>query len=255
MSTRVSFVGAGPGDPELITVKGLCRLRAADVILHDCSVSTALLGEARPGAEILGAGLSHAELLDRMLERARRGARVVRLNDGDPTLFGRLGEEILALRAAALDFEIVSGVTAATAAAALAEVSLTDGHRMATVVLATGTDDDGRRPAGLDWDGLARADGTLVFYMAVQGLSAITAALMGLGRDPRESAVIIERAGREGQRVLAGRLCDVVTLARDARVGSPAVLLVGPTVSVPAVPARARATLVDAGARPGVRAV
>src|SRR5207249_3728059 len=183
----VSFIGAGPGDPDLITVKALRRLREAEVIVHDRLVPEALLDEVAAGAEIIDVGkaprrhcIGQSEINWLLVDRARRRRNVARLKGGDPAIFGRLAEEIAAVRAAGVPFEIIPGVTAATAAAALAGISLTERGAASMVVLATGTDHSGQLPATLDWDLLARADATLVFYMAVQGLPTITAALTAL---------------------------------------------------------------------------
>lgn len=236
--TLVSFVGAGPGDPDLVTVKALRRLREADVIIHDRLLPRTLLDEARPGAELLDVGKApgrHCLAQDRIhwliIDRAKRGDRVVRLKGGDPTLFARLGEEIRAVREAGIAFEIIPGVTAATAAAAVAGISLTERGRASVVVFATGTDHRGGRPAALDWRGLARNEGTLVIYMAVRGLGAIVARLLESGRDSGEPAIIVERAGAASERVVGGRLRDIAALAARAGVESPAVLITGPTAS------------------------
>jgi len=250
MGALVSFIGAGPGDPDLVTVKGLRRLREADVVLHDRLVPIALLDEARAGAEIIDVGkaprrycLGQSEINWLLVDRARRRRSIARLKGGDPAIFGRLAEEIAAVRAAGVPFEVIPGVTAATAAAALAGISLTERGAASMVVLATGTDHTGQFPASLDWDLLARADATLVFYMAVRGLEVITATLTSLGRDSREPALIIEHATTPGERVIAGRLGNIAMAARAARVESPAVLVTGPTVRSATVPMAVRAEL------------
>ena len=161
----VSFVGAGPGDPELVTLKALRRLREADVVIHDRLIPAALLAEAPADAEIIDAGkapgrhcLGQSQINWLLVDRARRRGRVVRLKGGDPTVFGRLAEEIDAVRAAGVDFEVVPGVTAATAAAARAGISLTARGHASMLVLATGSDHSGRGVAALDWELLARAE-------------------------------------------------------------------------------------------------
>jgi siroheme synthase len=267
----VSFVGAGPGDADLITVKGLSRLRDADVVIHDRLIPLALLDQVSPGIETIDVGKvpgrccpSQERINALIVDRAKTRGRVVRLKGGDPSVFGRLGEEIAAVRAAGLPFEVVPGVTAATAAAALAGISRTQRantltHRAssstrwrntpaqppststqrasaampaaaAMIVLATGVDHTGRQTAALDWDLLAGADATLVFYMAVRGLEVITAALTERGRDRGEPAVVAERVGTVHERVVAGRLGDIAAVAQAAGVESPAVLITGPTV-------------------------
>jgi len=239
----VSFVGAGPGDPELITLKALRRLREADVVIHDRLVPRELLEEAGPGAEIIDAGkapgrhcLGQAEINRLLVDRARRRGRVVRLKGGDPGIFGRLAEEIAAVRAAGVRFEIVPGVSAALAAAACVGVPLTERGRASTMVFATGADRHGTLPA-LDWTLLAQSEGTLVFYMAVATLGAITANLTERGRDAREPAVVVERVGGPGERIVAGRLGDIAERACRAGVESPALLMIGPTLATAAAPA------------------
>ena len=237
----VSFVGAGPGDPELITLKGLRRLREADVVIHDRLIPRALLGEVRAGTEVIDVGkapgrhcLGQESISRLIVDRAAAHTSVVRLKGGDPAIFGRLGEEIRAVREAGLRFEVIPGITAATAAAALAGISLTERALASQVVLATGTDHSGGRPALLDWDLLARADATAVFYMPMRGLSSITATLTALGRDPRTPAIVVARVGTPDERVVAGRLDDIAERARAAGVESPAVLITGPTVAASA---------------------
>jgi uroporphyrin-III C-methyltransferase len=251
----VSFVGAGAGDPELITLKGVRRLREAEVVLHDRLVPLELLDEAPPGATIVDVGkapgrpcLGQSHINWLLVDWARRRDRVVRLKGGDPAVFGRLGEEIEAVRAAGLPFEIVPGVTAATAAAARVGISLTERGSASMVVFATGTDHTGHHPVALDWDLLARVEGTLVFYMPVGSLAAITASLTALGRDPREPAILVERAGTGAERVIAGRLGGIAEDARAAGLASPAVLVTGPTVAAASVPLSVRRVLAGAGA-------
>ncbi|OLB04641.1 MAG: uroporphyrinogen-III C-methyltransferase [Candidatus Rokuibacteriota bacterium] len=250
---RVAFVGAGPGDPELITLKGLRRLREAEVVLHDRLVPPELLDEVAPGATVIDVGKApdrrcrgQGEINWLLVDWARRRERVVRLKGGDPAIFGRLGEEIEAVRAAGIAFEVVPGVTAATAAAARAGISLTARGRASMLVVATGTDHAGGPPAALDWDLLARAEGTLVFYMPLGSLEAITAGLTALGRDPREPTMLIERIGTPHERVLSGRLGDIAEAARAAGVRSPAVLVTGPTVASASVELGVRQILASA---------
>jgi uroporphyrin-III C-methyltransferase len=245
----VSFVGAGPGDPGLITLKGARRLREAAVVLHDRFVPSALLAEASSGAEVIDVGQapgqSHINWL--LVDRAARGERVVRLKSGDPSTFARLGEEIDAVRSARIPFEVIPGVTAAAAAAARVGISLTERRTAPTLVLAAGRDHAGE-PGALDWDLLARVEGTLVFYMPLGALETITTSLTALGRDPREPAILVERAGAEGERVLAGRLGEIADAAQRAGLAAPAVLLTGPTVGAASVPLSVRCVSAGAGA-------
>lgn len=251
---RVSFVGAGPGDPELITLKGLRRLREAEAVIHDRLIPRALLDEAPASAEIVDvgktpgrpcAGQGHINWL--LVEAARRHRRVVRLKGGDPGVFGRLAEEIEAVRAAGIAFEVVPGVTAATAAAARAGISLTERGSVSTVVLATGTGHTGGPPEAIDWGFLARVEGTLAFYMPVASLDTITSALTALGRDPREPALVVEAAGLPDERVIAARLGAIAERAREAGLRSPALFISGPTVAAASVPVAVRRVLAAAG--------
>src|SRR2546425_2176233 len=219
----VSFVGAGPGDPELITLKGLRRLREAEVVLHDRLIPSQLLDEVSPGATIVDVGKApgrpcfgqgHINWL--LVDWARRRERVVRLKGGDPAVFGRLGEEIDAVRSAGVAFEVIPGVTAATAAAARLGISLTERGSASMLIFTTGTDQTGHCPATLDWDVLAHTEGTLVFYMPVGALDSITASLTSLGRDPREPAILVERAGVASERVIGGLVGEVPGEARAA---------------------------------------
>jgi uroporphyrin-III C-methyltransferase len=243
----VSFVGAGPGDPELITLKGLRRLREAEVVLHDRLIPTSLLDEVSSDATVIDVGkapgrpcMGQGQINWLLVDWARRREHVVRLKGGDPAVFGRLSEEIAAVRSAGIAFEVIPGVTAATAAAARLGISLTERGSASTVVFATGTDQTGHRPSALDWDVLARAEGTLVFYMSVGALDSITASLTSLGRDPREPAILVEQAGVGGERVIAARLGEIAAQARAADVKSPAVLITGPTVAAASVPLTVR---------------
>ena len=251
--SMVSFVGAGPGDPDLITMKALRRLREADVVIHDRLIPWEVLDEVRVGAEIVDvgkvpgrpyAGQGHINWL--ILDAARRHRRVVRLKGGDPGIFGRLAEEVEAVRAAGLLFEIVPGVTAATAAAARAGISLTERGSASTVVLATGTGQSGSPPDALDWGFLAHVEGTLVFYMPVASLEAITSALTVLGRDAREPSLIVEGAGTTDERVIAARLGEIAQRAREAGLRSPALFITGPTVAAASVPLAVRRVLTAA---------
>ena len=253
----VSFVGAGPGDADLITLKGLRRVREAAVVVHDRLVAPELLEHTPADAELIDAGkgpgrhgLGQPEINRLLVDRARRRGRVVRLEAGDPGVFARLAEEIEAVRAAGVGFEVVPGVSAAFAAAARVGISLAECGRASTLVLAAGTEAPGAVPA-LDWDLLARTEGTLVFYVGVDALGPITATLTALGRDAREPALIVERCGLPGERIVAARLGDVAERARQTNLTPPTVLMIGPTVGAASAPlALARRIGVGDGAKP-----
>jgi uroporphyrin-III C-methyltransferase len=249
----VSFVGAGPGEADLITLKAVRRLREAAVIIHDRLIPAEALEHARATAEVIDVGrapgrdcIAQTEINWMLVDRARRRGRVVRLKCGDPGVFARLAEEIEAVRAASIGFEIVPGVSAAMAAAARAGISLTEPASASTVVFATGADHHGTLPE-LDWGMLARTEGTLVFYMAVGALDAITSTLTALGRDAREPALVVERCGFADEHMVAGRLGDIAERAHRAGVQPPALLVIVPTVaSASAPPAVTRLTTVVA---------
>ncbi len=171
---KVYLVGAGPGDPELITVRGVKTLALADLVLYDYLVNAELLAHARPDAQLVGLGQAHGgrgmtqeEVNQRMVAAARAGKTVVRLKGGDPNLFGRGAEEIAALTAAEIEYEVVPGVTAALAAASHAGISLTHRDYASAVALVTGHQRSDKAPLELDYNALARFPGTLVFYMGV----------------------------------------------------------------------------------------
>jgi uroporphyrin-III C-methyltransferase len=212
------------------------------VVLHDRLIPPEVLDHVSPDAEVIDVGktpggrcIAQTEINWMLVDRARRRGRVVRLKGGDPGVFARLAEEIEALRTAGVGFEIVPGVSAAMAAAARAGISLTERAVASCVVFATGSDQHGGVPE-LDWELLARTEGTLVFYMAVGALESITATLTALGRDTREPALIVERCGFADEQMVAGRLGDIAERAQRAGVRPPAVLLVGPTVAAATAP-------------------
>ncbi|HEY1688754.1 MAG TPA: uroporphyrinogen-III C-methyltransferase [Solirubrobacteraceae bacterium] len=234
---RVQLVGAGPGDPGLLTARALELIAAADVIIYDRLIPSAALDGARSDAELLyvgkeggGPSVPQAETEALMVERARSGATVLRLKGGDPFVFGRGGEEALALRQAGVDFEVVPGVTAGVAAAAYAGIPVTHRGRSTAVALITGhTREDGAADplASLDWRALAAFPGTLVFYMGVRNLAGISQALIGAGRAAGEPVAIVERGTMPGQRTVLGTLEDIAVRAQAADVKAPAIAVVG----------------------------
>ncbi|MGI8802162.1 MAG: uroporphyrinogen-III C-methyltransferase [Solirubrobacteraceae bacterium] len=231
---RVCFVGAGPGDPGLLTARALELIAAADVILYDRLIPDEALAGARADAELRyvgkeGGGVSvrQEEILELLLARAAGGSLVVRLKGGDPFVFGRGGEEAQAVRAAGIAFEVVPGVTAAVAAAAYAGIPVTHRDLASAVALVTAHEDPTKASSALDWEALAAFPGTLVFYMGVRQLEAIAARLIGAGRAPDEPAAVVERGTLPGQRVVHGRLETIALLASQASVKAPAITIVG----------------------------
>jgi uroporphyrin-III C-methyltransferase len=235
----VYLVGAGPGDPELITVRGQRLLQQADVVIYDRLVPPQLLRQTLPQAELIYAGkspghhvLRQAQINALLIDRARKGNLVVRLKGGDPSVFGRVGEEMAALRQADIPYVIVPGVTSAVAGAAGAGVSLTRRGVSSVVVLATGTEaEDGEAPgSGTKWDALGNLGGTLVFYMAVKQLANITATLIRAGRPPEEPALVIQEAHTPREKVVVGTLADIAAKSRAAAIQPPALLICGGVV-------------------------
>jgi uroporphyrin-III C-methyltransferase/precorrin-2 dehydrogenase/sirohydrochlorin ferrochelatase len=230
----VSLVGAGPGDPDLLTLRAVQRLQAADVVVHDRLVSQRVLDYAPPAAELVdvgkqpgGRGATQSEINALLVEYGRRGRRVVRLKGGDPFVFGRGGEEALALAEAGVPFEVVPGVSSALAAPAAAGIPVTHRGLSASVTVINGHDVDQH-----DWDGLAGGSGTLVFLMAVEHLEEIASRLLAYGRPASEPAALIEWATTPRQRVVSAPLATLVAEARRLAVEPPAVLVVGPTAAL-----------------------
>jgi uroporphyrin-III C-methyltransferase / precorrin-2 dehydrogenase / sirohydrochlorin ferrochelatase len=228
---EVYLIGAGPGDPDLLTLRAVQLLQQADVILYDRLVSDAVLARARRDAQRIFVGKepgdsqnAQARIHELMIQHAQAGLRVARLKGGDPFIFGRGGEEIEALAAAGINYVIVPGITAALGAAAAAGIPLTHRALAHSVTFATGhaLDDD-----TLDWNSLARPNHTVVFYMGVTHLSRIIARLRAAGASAAHPAAIIERATLPEQRVLGGTLATLEALASDAAVSAPALLIVG----------------------------
>ena len=237
------LVGAGPGDAGLLTVDGRAALRLAEVVLADALVSPGVLELAGPGAEVVTR--RHAatdppgtrernqrDLIERMIREAKAGRRVVRLKGGDPSIFGRGHEEADALLAAGVPVEIVPGVTAASAAAALAGVPLTHRDHAGAVCFVTGHEAD-RRGGGLDLAKIAAFPGTRVFYMARGRLRRIAAGLIDAGLPPDTPAAVVSRAATGTQRTVAATAATVAADCDAADLPGPAVLIVGETATDP----------------------
>ncbi len=231
MTGRVILVGAGPGDPKLITVRGAEALGTADVVVFDRLASPALLDLAPPYAERVyagkepgGAAMPQTEIDALLVERARGGATVVRLKGGDPFVFGRGGEEALACARAGIGWEVVPGVTSAVAAPALAGIPVTHRDTARSFAVVTGSTAHGD---GVDLAALATATDTLVVLMAAGKLATTCAALIDGGRPAHEPAAIVQWAGTPEQRAVVGTLEDLPALAGAVSIGPPATLVVG----------------------------
>ncbi|MGA2470444.1 MAG: uroporphyrinogen-III C-methyltransferase [Solirubrobacteraceae bacterium] len=231
---RVCIVGGGPGDPGLLTARAIELIAAADVILYDRLIGEQALAGARADAELLyvgkecgGPSVSQADTDKLMLDRARAGALVVRLKGGDPFVFGRGGEEALALRAAGIDFEVVPGITAGIAAAAYAGIPVTQRGVASAVALVTAHEDPGKHEAALDWNALGAFPGTLVFYMGVRHLGELSKRLIAAGRPAGQPAAIVERGTLPEQRTILATLATLAQRAAEHDLRAPAVTIVG----------------------------
>jgi uroporphyrinogen III methyltransferase/synthase len=245
VSGRVHLVGAGPGDPGLMTARALELIAAADVILYDRLIPSSALDGARADAELLfvgkeggGPSVAQEQTQELMVERAQAGNMVVRLKGGDPFVFGRGGEEALALRAAGIAFEIVPGVTAGVAASAYAGIPVTHRGLASAVALVTG---HAREDAGgsgdedesaIDWVALAAFPGTLVLYMGVRRLEQIAASLIAAGRPGSQAAAVVEAGTLPGQRTVTGTLASIAETARREGIRAPSITIVGPVASL-----------------------
>jgi len=229
----VYLVGAGPGDPGLITVRGRELLGRAEVLAYDRLIPPGLVDLAPAGCERVDVGkrrgrhnLTQEEINRLLVERARAGRLVVRLKGGDPFVFGRGGEEAEACAAAGVPFEVVPGVTSAVAGPALAGIPVTHRELSPSFAVVTGHEQTGREGSGADWDALARV-GTVCVLMAVTQLDRVAGRLLDAGRDPATPAVLVERASLPGQRVLRSTLDRIAKDALATGIHPPAVLVVG----------------------------
>ena len=239
MTGLVSIVGAGPGDPDLITVGALERLRAADVVLYDRLVEEQLLDQARPEAELIdvgkspgGRGRKQADTNSLLIDRARDGKSVVRLKGGDPFVFGRGGEEADALQAAGIPFEVLPGVSSAVAAAAYAGIPVTHRGLSSTLTIVTGSEAPGKPDSDVDWEALAAGTGTLVVMMGWQNIDAIVGALLEYGRSPDTPVALVSEGSTPAQKTVVGTLDNIVDRAARGVIGPPVVAVIGDVVTL-----------------------
>jgi uroporphyrinogen III methyltransferase/synthase len=220
-----------------MTARALELIGSADAIYYDRLIPPGALDGARPDAELVYVGkapgrasVPQEEIAERLIEAARSGKSVVRLKGGDPFVFGRGGEEGEALREAGAEFEVVPGVTAGVAATAYAGIPVTHRDDASAVAFVTGHEDPGKEESAIDWEGLARFPGTLVFYMGVKRLAANAAALIDAGRDAEEPAAAVERGTMDGQRTVVASLGTLAEAVEREEVHAPALIVVGPVV-------------------------
>jgi uroporphyrin-III C-methyltransferase/precorrin-2 dehydrogenase/sirohydrochlorin ferrochelatase len=233
----VYLVGAGPGDPDLLTLRAHRLLTTADAVVYDRLVDARILDLASPSARLIDVGkapghhqLPQGEINDLLVDLARRGGQVVRLKGGDPFVFGRGGEEALALARAGVPFEVVPGVSAALAAPAYAGIPVTHRGRASAVTIVTGH--GCQEAAAPDWTALARADTTLVVLMGLSNLAAIAERLRAAGLPPTTPVAVVEQGTRPDQRTVEGTLENIATRVAAAGVASPATIVIGEVVSL-----------------------
>jgi uroporphyrin-III C-methyltransferase/precorrin-2 dehydrogenase/sirohydrochlorin ferrochelatase len=242
----VALVGAGPGDPELLTLRAVRALQSADVILFDDLVSRDVLDFARREARKLlvgktgfGPSCKQEDINTLMVSLASQGKRVVRLKGGDPLIFGRAGEELDACHAAGIAVEIVPGISAAQGAAARMGVSLTDRKYSRRLQYVTGHAKNGHLPDDIDWRALADPSTTTAVYMPVRTLAALVTRALAEGLDPATPSAAIARATRPDQQVVACAIRDLPQRLEQAALPGPVLVMIGPTLQALARPARA----------------
>ena len=235
MSGFVSFVSSGPGDPELLTLKAVARLQAADVVLFDDLSSGPILAHAREGADLVGVGKRAGRLSPKqdhvsrlLVDYAQTGARVVRLKSGDSGMFGRLEEEITALRAAGIGYEVIPGVSSAMAAAAAAGIPLTRRLTARRVQFVTGHDVTGSLPGDLNLAALADPSATTVIFMGKRTFPELAGLLIGAGLSPQTPALLAESVSTPAQKITRGTVGTMADLIAAEAEDGPALILIGP---------------------------
>ncbi len=235
---KVFLIGAGPGDPGLITLKAIKAIGKADVVVYDYLANPRLLNHARPEAEKIYVGkkgghhtLSQEEINQLLVEKAREGKVVARLKGGDPFLFGRGGEEAEVLVEAGISFEVIPGVTSAIAAPAYAGIPVTHREHTSTFSMVTGHEDPTKEDSAIDWAALARI-GTLAFLMGMKNLPRIRDNLIRYGKSPATPVAVIRWGSTPRQEVVTGTLADIVQRVEEARLGPPSIILVGEVVTL-----------------------
>ena len=237
---KVYLVGAGPGDPGLITLRGKHLLERAEVVVYDYLANPKLLSHVPEEAERIYAGkkggglhaFTQAEINRLLIDHAAAGKRVVRLKGGDPFIFGRGAEEIEELVAAGINFEVVPGVTSATAAATYAGIPITHREYTASVAFVTGHEAPGKKESNIAWDKLATGAGTLVIYMGIKNLPIITRKLIDNGRSPDTPVAVVRWASTPQQRSVEGTLATITDIVKEAAIRPPALIIVGEVVKL-----------------------
>ncbi len=236
---KVYLVGAGPGDPELITIKGKRLLEEAEVVIYDRLVAEGVLDFIRPDAERIFVGkedsfhtIPQEEINALIVRKAKEGKRVVRLKGGDPYIFGRGGEEANVLFDAGIPFEVVPGVTAASGVAAYAGIPLTDRRYSSAVTFVTGHKRVGDDLEEINWQALADADHTLVFYMGVKNIGSITRNLMKCGMSADIPAAVVRCGTMPNQKTLTGTVGNITEVVEENGLRPPALLVIGRVINL-----------------------
>lgn len=239
MIGKVYLVGAGPGRPDLITVRGLNILREADVVVYDYLVDKKVLDNTKEGAELIccdklakkgrysdGFSIHQEKINDLLVKKVKTGKKVIRLKNGDPSIFGRCSQELKALTEERIEFEVVPGITAANAASCLSGVPLTDRRFASSCVFVTGHEDPRKKRSLIDWNSLANS-GTVVLYMAVENLDNIVRQLLKVGKDEDTPVAIVQNVSLPTQKVLTGTLKDIAAKAKKQKIRPPAIIIIG----------------------------
>jgi len=236
---KVYLIGAGPGDPDLITRKGLRHIQTADVLIYDRLSPVELLDEARPDAELIDAGkkpkkhrLSQDDINTTIIDRALKGNKVVRLKGGDPLVFGRGSEEALACHEYGIYFEIVPGISSSYAVPAYAGIPLTHRNVSSSFTVITGHEDPTKPETSINYEALAKIGGTIVILMGVKRLPNITEQLIAHGLDPQTPTATIEWGTIQHQRTFVGTVETIADIARDNHVQPPAITVIGDVVTL-----------------------
>jgi len=236
---HVWLVGAGPGDPGLLTLHGLSALQQADVVVHDALLGQGMLSWVREETEVIYAGKrggtaspKQVDISAQLVELAQAGKRVVRLKGGDPLVFGRGGEEALALLKVGISFRFVPGVSSGLGGLAYAGIPLTHRSTNSAVTFITGHSVTGEVPDNVDWMGLAKSSPSLVIFMAIKHLDQIMETLMAGGRDPQEPVAVVQNATMADMRVLDTTVGQTAADVQASGFGSPALIVIGANVGL-----------------------
>lgn len=239
MKGFVSIVGAGPGDPDLITVRGLRCLHQAEVVIYDNLIDLNLLDEIPTTAEIIYVGkkagmhiLNQEKINALLIKKAKEGKRVVRLKGGDPFVFGRGGEEALSLRNAGIPLEIIPGVTAGIAVPAYAGIPVTYRGVSSSFACVTGHEDFSKVKSSINWDHLAQGVDTLVFYMGFKNLPLIVSTLIQAGKLPDTPAAVIQSGTQQNQKTVTGTLKDIASKVEQEQLEPPVIIVIGNVVKL-----------------------